>query len=214
MNPYKLLLSFVFSLLMAEAAVALPLTGVYYQLGNVAELEMYDGMLHAGYWSGKSPATESGVSTNRADSTWDLALRAPFVLTENEKWTMKGFLGYHLQMASTVTPGGVGITDNASGIQSGAFFTYRLSPDIQLLADYLMTKLMSGSSTFNSIGFNSLILDRFEAGIAFKLPQGGNIMAGYSSWSLPKELGSGMNFSGQTLRVEGLTVGINYQIFP
>lgn len=214
MRSSKIFLSLLILLLFAETGGAFPLTGVYYQQGNVAELEMYDGILHLGYWSGKTPATEKNLTPNTADYTWEGALRAPFTVAEKEHWRVRGFLGYHLQMASTKSTGGTQSTDSASGIQYGGAFIFDITPDIHFLADYLLTNLISSSATPATAGSGNTSLERYEAGLVFKLPQGGNLMAGYSVWSLPRELGSGMAFSGQTFQLQGFILGINYQILP
>ncbi len=206
-SSMKLILAGAFLLLFSQMGLAFPLTGVYYQTGNVAELELYDGIVHVGYWS-NTPA-------NIAGTTWDAALRAPFVLAKDDRLTIKGFLGYHLQTSSTSTAGATGANDLVSGLQYGGLVSYHFTPDISFLADYFMTSLLGGSTTLGAIAVNSVTLTRYEAGLVFKLPQNADLMLGYASWSLPRELGSGAAaLSGNLVNLSGFVVGLNFQILP
>lgn len=212
MKKRSLLIGALFLLLFPGTGAALPLTGLYYQTANVAEMELYDGIIHVGYWFGNTPANQNGLTANTAGGTLDGTLRAPIPLFDSERFKGKVLLGYHLQSAST-SNAGVSVADTVSGIEYGLLLSYQLSPGISIMGDYLQTSLLSGSSSLGPITIGNTSLNRFEGGLTIRLPQGGQLVLGYESWSAPRELGSGTNLSGQTTAISGFVVGLNYQIF-
>lgn len=202
----------LFLLLFPGQGLALPQTGLYYQTSNAAAVEFYDGIIHVGYWFSNTPANQNGLTANTAGGTLDATLRAPIPLFDSERFKGKVLLGYNLQSAST-SNAGTGLTDTVSGIQYGLLLSYEISTGISVIADYQQTALLSGSSSLGPLATNSTSLSRYEGGVSFRLPQGGQVILGYESWSAPRELGSGTNLSGQTTAISGFVVGLNYQIF-